>query len=142
MLQLIYRYCNVSDWTQFEETESTEEKRLNWFETQAKEKEKDGDHGDEMITWDTLSFITFDVLVLDLLIRYNFLQNQSIVSELVNINVCGRSCFLFEGRKIPQFQLVVHRKRINVLCVTRTLFSSSMTTAKSGTWKMLFALKG
>ncbi|KAI9553963.1 hypothetical protein GHT06_019234 [Daphnia sinensis] len=42
-------YCSVSDWIQFEETEGSEEKRLNWFEAQAKEKsEKDGDRvGDE-----------------------------------------------------------------------------------------------
>ncbi|XP_032785055.2 uncharacterized protein LOC116922762 isoform X3 [Daphnia magna] len=42
-------YCSVSDWIQFEETEGSEEKRLNWFEAQAKEKsEKDGERiGDE-----------------------------------------------------------------------------------------------
>ncbi len=39
----------MSDWIQFEETENSDEKRLNFFETQAKEKsEKDGDrNGDE-----------------------------------------------------------------------------------------------
>jgi len=43
------RYCTMSDWIQFEETENSDEKRLNFFETQAKEKsEKDGDrNGDE-----------------------------------------------------------------------------------------------
>lgn len=39
-----YRYSSVSDWIQFEETEASDEKRINWFEAQAKEKsEKEGD---------------------------------------------------------------------------------------------------
>lgn len=48
-----HRYCSVSDWIQFEETEGSEEKRLNWFEAQAKEKsEKDGERiGDESTSY-------------------------------------------------------------------------------------------
>lgn len=48
---VFHRYCSVSDWIQFEETEGSEEKRLNWFETQAKEKsEKDGERNGEEST--------------------------------------------------------------------------------------------
>ncbi|KAK4008023.1 hypothetical protein OUZ56_013182 [Daphnia magna] len=50
-------YCSVSDWIQFEETEGSEEKRLNWFEAQAKEKsEKDGERiGDESTSEESTS---------------------------------------------------------------------------------------
>jgi pre-mRNA cleavage complex 2 protein Pcf11 len=41
-------YCSVVDWIQFEETETSDEKRLNWFEAQAREKsDKEGDRNGE-----------------------------------------------------------------------------------------------
>jgi len=39
-------YCNTADWIQFEETETSDSKRLNWFET-SKEKEMDGERNSE-----------------------------------------------------------------------------------------------
>ena len=56
-----HRYCSVSDWIQFEETEGSEEKRLNWFEAQAKEKsEKDGErNGEESIPYASFLIVVF-----------------------------------------------------------------------------------
>lgn len=41
------RYYKVADWIQFEETETNDEKRLNWFESQANEKETGERNGDD-----------------------------------------------------------------------------------------------
>jgi len=50
----ISRYCNKADWIQFEETETADSKRLNWFEA-IKEKEMDNERNSD----DMNSYVNF-----------------------------------------------------------------------------------
>lgn len=91
-----HRYCSVPDWIQFEETEGSEEKRLNWFEAQAKEKsEKDG----ERVGEESTSYVS---------ILITFVQLISLVIF-----------FFVAGTRVLLLQLAVLLKRTSVLFATR-----------------------
>jgi hypothetical protein len=103
-----HRYCSVSDWIQFEETEGSEEKRLNWFEAQAKEKsEKDGERNGEDLT----PYEAF---------KFTFLENFF------------TSLFFVAGKRALRLRWALPPRRTNVLYVTRNWMSFSMKKAKNG----------